>query len=55
MPRERDVHLNLGTGTGKTRCGRKLESVKWSSDRTDVTCRTCLKIAGGAHPWVSAR
>lgn len=55
MPRAKDTHLNLGTGTGKTRCGLKLERVKWSDDKTNVTCRNCLKAVGDGHPWVSAR
>lgn len=45
MPVERVTHYNPpDKNDGKTRDGRRLAKVKWSTNINDVTCDRCLQL-----------
>lgn len=49
MAKDQMVHYNTPEVDGKTRCGRRLGRVKWTTDPKDATCNTCNKLVAGTH------
>lgn len=45
MAKAKTLHYNTPKDDGKTRCGRRLYEVLWTTDPQDATCNTCRKLA----------
>lgn len=45
MPLSKPLHYNPPmTKPGKSRCGRKLANLKWTTDKNDTTCNSCINL-----------